>query len=165
MSYSISRTTLAAAAVSLLALVAGIASIARAGEPAPARVAPQRWVELSGGTATGQTFVELDTIDVVRISQTSSSCAEAFSVSAAKLKHTGIIKDAPLDRIRPSLTEWIKVGNDGLLVNPRRVTMVRFDPAVSATGRRATVHVTDLFEVGTATETEDLMKLERFVGQ
>ena len=164
MSYPISRTTLAAAAVSLLALAAGIASIARAGEPAPA-ARPPKWVELSGGTVTGQTFVRLDAVDVLRVSQTSASRAEAFTVSAGKLKHTGIIKDAPLDRIRPSLTEWIKVGNDGLLVNPRRITMVRFDPSVSATGRRATVHVTDLFEVGTATEADDLAKLERLLGQ
>jgi hypothetical protein len=42
--------------------------------------------------------------------------------------------------------------------------MVRFDATVSSTGRRAIVHVTDLFEAGAATDADELAKLERLAG-
>ena len=155
--------------VCLIASCAAILSVAvvrvGAGEPAALggrealRAAPT-WVEFSG---TGRSFARLDVIDIFRISQTTPARAEAFVVCGGKLKHAGIVSDAALERIRPLLGDWIKVGNDGLLVNPERVTMVRFDATVSANGRRAVVSVTDLFEAGSATDADEIAKIERLV--
>jgi hypothetical protein len=154
--------------VCLIASCAAILSVvvvrAGAGEPAAlggrAAAPAITWVEFSG---TGRSFARVDVIDIFRISQTSPSRAEAFVVRAGKLEHAGIVNDAALDRIRPLLVDWIKVGNDGLLVNAERVTMVRFDATVSANGRRAVVSVTDLFEAGSTAEADEIAKLERLV--
>ena len=67
--------------------------------------------------------------------------------------------------MRPTLARWVKVGNDGLLVNPQRVITVHIDETVSFTGKRATVYVTDLFQAGIAQDGQEIAKLELLVGK
>ena len=147
----------AAVAVGLVLHQKAVARDVEPREPAPQRVV---WVKVTG---TGEAWVRLDAVDVIRLSETSSNRGEMFAVAAGKLKSIGIVKDDELARLRPALAPWVKVGNNGLVVNPQRITSVAFDQTVSFSGKRATVYVTELFPVGTAQNAQEIAELEALV--
>jgi hypothetical protein len=128
-------------------------------DPVPA---PIVWIKVTG---TGESWVRLDSVDIVRVSETSSNRAEMFTVAAGKLKSLGAVKGDALAQLRPALAQWVKVNNDGLLVNPHRIIGVSFDETVSSTGKRATVYVKDLFRAGIAQEGQEIAKLAALVRQ
>jgi hypothetical protein len=163
----ISHTWTAAVVVLAAAIAAALVAQPRAAardlapaiEQAPAAVT---WVKVTG---TGESWVRFDAVDIVRLSETDSNRAEMFTVAAGRLKSAGIVKDDALAQLRPAISQWVKVNNDGLLVNPRRITSVSFDETVSFTGKRATVYVKDLFRAGIAQEAAEVAKLEAMVAK